>query len=254
MDTASLSNPDFPLSILSSRSHSLYSTREPVPGTPSYNLIPTPSNSLLMLIDSLATVGVLLAAYAAIVLHIAPGKLLADIIVPLEVLGCEIAVSVGIDFVKIRMAGGCVLLSALPTSSEYAVVNEKMHCGARQRSKINCFQYILLDFRMSSAASLKINSNYCALCRTRAFRCDQAPNTDHLCETSRAKIQQLATPTGVQIRRLLTDAVLNIRQAPGAQLRLSLSFLIRGNTLFRRYKMLPMCPERTSRADWQGGN
>src|ERR1022692_1982660 len=49
MDTASLSNPDFPLSILSSRSHSLYSTREPVPGTPSYNLIPTPSNSLLML-------------------------------------------------------------------------------------------------------------------------------------------------------------------------------------------------------------
>src|ERR1035441_3131310 len=49
MDTAWLSTPDFPLSILSSRSHSLYSTREPVPGTPSYNLIPTPSNSLLML-------------------------------------------------------------------------------------------------------------------------------------------------------------------------------------------------------------
>jgi len=33
--------------------------------------------------------------------------------------------------------------------------------------------------------------------------CDQAPNTDHGCETLRAKIQRLATPTGVQTRRLL---------------------------------------------------
>lgn len=47
MDTASPSNPE--PSLTSSRSHSLYSTREPVPGTPSNSLIPTPSNSLLML-------------------------------------------------------------------------------------------------------------------------------------------------------------------------------------------------------------
>jgi hypothetical protein len=46
-----------------------------------------------------------------------------------------------------------------------------------------------------------------------AATCNQAPNTDHLCETARAKIQQLATPTGVQTRRLLLDAVLNIRQS-----------------------------------------
>jgi hypothetical protein len=45
-----------------------------------------------------------------IVLHIAPGKILADVIVPLEVLGSEIPVPVSIHLVKIRMPGGCVLL------------------------------------------------------------------------------------------------------------------------------------------------
>jgi hypothetical protein len=56
------------------------------------------------------TVGVLLAAHVTIVLHIAPGKILADVIVPLEVLGSEIPVPVSIHLVKIRMPGGCVLL------------------------------------------------------------------------------------------------------------------------------------------------
>ena len=36
--------------------------------------------------------------------------------------------------------------------------------------------------------------------------CEQAPNIDHLCETSRAKNQQVATPTGVQSRRLFTPS------------------------------------------------
>ena len=44
-------------------------------------------------------------------------------------------------------------------------------------------------------------------------RFEQAPNSDHLCEMSHAKNQQLATPTGVQTRRLLIEAVLNIRQS-----------------------------------------
>ena len=39
-----------PNSILSSRSHSLYSSREPIPGTPSNTLMPSSSNSLFMLI------------------------------------------------------------------------------------------------------------------------------------------------------------------------------------------------------------
>ncbi len=33
--------------------------------------------------------------------------------------------------------------------------------------------------------------------------CNQVPNTDRLCETSRPKVQQLATPTGVETRGLL---------------------------------------------------
>ena len=57
------------------------------------------------MLDLLVTVGVLLACLVAIVLYIAPGKILADVIVPLEVPGSEIPVPVGIDFVKIRMLG-----------------------------------------------------------------------------------------------------------------------------------------------------
>jgi hypothetical protein len=60
-------------------------------------------------LDLLVTVGVLLAAHVAIVLHIALGKILADVIARLDVLGSEIPVPVAIDFVKIPMPGGCVL-------------------------------------------------------------------------------------------------------------------------------------------------
>ena len=40
--------------------------------------------------------------------------------------------------------------------------------------------------------------------------CEQAPNIDHLCDASRAKNQQLATPTGVQSRRLFTARTLKL--------------------------------------------
>jgi hypothetical protein len=61
------------------------------------------------MLDLLVTVIVLLAAHATIVLDIATGEILADVIVPLDVLGGEIAVPLGIDLVKIPMRGGCML-------------------------------------------------------------------------------------------------------------------------------------------------
>jgi hypothetical protein len=62
-----------------------------------------------MMLDLLVAVAVFLAAHVTITLHIASGKILADVIVLLDVLRSDIPVPVRIHLVKIWMRRGCIM-------------------------------------------------------------------------------------------------------------------------------------------------
>jgi hypothetical protein len=58
-----------------------------------------------MMLGSLVTVGVFLPAHVTVVLHIASGKILPDVVVLLDVIRSEIPAPVRIHLVKIRTRG-----------------------------------------------------------------------------------------------------------------------------------------------------
>jgi hypothetical protein len=81
--------------------------KDPVtlPGTRSQSCLPLPTMRLQLLV----AVGVFLSAHVTIVFHIAFVKILADVIVALNVIGSQIPVPVSIDGIEIRMRRGCAL-------------------------------------------------------------------------------------------------------------------------------------------------
>jgi hypothetical protein len=80
-----------------------------------------------MLLELLVAVGVFLSAHMAIVLQVASVKILADVIVVLNVIGRQIPVPVSIDGIEIRVRRGCALhiVRVGRRASEE-------HCGAGQ--------------------------------------------------------------------------------------------------------------------------
>jgi hypothetical protein len=62
-----------------------------------------------MLLELLVAVGVFLSAHMTIVLHVASVKILADVIVVLDVIGRQIPVPVSIDGFEIRVRRSCAL-------------------------------------------------------------------------------------------------------------------------------------------------
>ena len=61
------------------------------------------------ILDLLVAVGVFLSAHVTIVLHVAFVKILADVIIVLNVIGSKIPVALSIDGIEIRMRRRCAL-------------------------------------------------------------------------------------------------------------------------------------------------